>query len=360
MADLKVVSFKNKRWQAAWVILSLILFSCQLPSLISSNFSSPPEVTALPSNALPAVVQAVESSTQPVEIIATPYPVPETASVITGTYSTTGPYPYSQPLQTGLPTDLSSAQAAGTPYPGQTLDAYPAADSTGETAESQTQPLASAYPGMTAAQTLENSFNPYPAGVTAAAAISPFAVTQTFAYSQPTFGFTVVPPTFLPTAQMVNTITPALKPSGIPPTLTLTATRTRFLTPTPTLTFTPTPTRTPLPAPPWLNVRITASDPASVVLAAGRPQLIQFFAYWSGPSLAMAPILAGLEKEYAGKVGFVYLDIDNPGTTALQKNLGFTREPHFFLLNGNGQVQSEWIGYATLEQIRKKFAEVLN
>ena len=50
------------------------------------------------------------------------------------------------------------------------------------------------------------------------------------------------------------------------------------------------------------------------MLATGKPQLIEFFAFWSGPSLAMSPIVKGVEKEYARRVNFVYLDIDDPAT----------------------------------------------
>lgn len=117
------------------------------------------------------------------------------------------------------------------------------------------------------------------------------------------------------------------------PTWTPSPTRTPFLTPTPTITFTPTPTRTPLPVPPWVSVQLHATDPRTVQLAAGKPQLIEFFAFWSGPSLAMAPIVQAVEKEYTGRANFVYLDIDDPDTDIFKQQLHYRVEPHFFLLD---------------------------
>ena len=130
-------------------------------------------------------------------------------------------------------------------------------------------------------------------------------------------------------------------------------TRTPFLTPTPTITYTPTPTRTPLPVPPWVSVQLHATDPRTVQLAAGKPQLIEFFAFWSGPCLAMAPVVQGIENEYTGRVGFVFLDIDDPATDIFKQQLHYRMEPHFFLLDANGKVLQQWVGYVTVEQFRQ-------
>ena len=86
---------------------------------------------------------------------------------------------------------------------------------------------------------------------------------------------------------------------------------------------------------------------------AGKPQLIEFFAFWSGPSLAMSPIVKGVEKEYAGRVNFVYLDIDDPATKIFKLVLRFRVEPHFFLVDGRGKVLQQWVGYVTVEQFRQ-------
>jgi hypothetical protein len=44
----------------------------------------------------------------------------------------------------------------------------------------------------------------------------------------------------------------------------------------------------------------------------------------------MKPIVHGLEAKYSDKIGFVYLDIDDPNTAKLKTELGYIGQPHFF------------------------------
>jgi len=105
--------------------------------------------------------------------------------------------------------------------------------------------------------------------------------------------------------------------------------------------------------PPWESVQLHATNPHTVLLAAGKPQLIEFFAFWSGPSLAMAPVVQGIEKEYTGQVNFIYLDIDDPATDLFKQQLHYRVEPHFFLVDAQGKVLQQWVGYVTVEQFRQ-------
>ena len=60
----------------------------------------------------------------------------------------------------------------------------------------------------------------------------------------------------------------------------------------------------------------------------------------------------GLEAEWGGEVDFVYLDIDDPATEPFKRQLGYRVQPHMFLLNGDGLVLQQWLGFvdaATLE-----------
>ena len=143
-----------------------------------------------------------------------------------------------------------------------------------------------------------------------------------------------------------------------PPTLIPSATP--FLTFTPTISPTPTLTRTPLPLPPWSRAPLEATDPRTVKLASGEVQLVEFFAYWSGPSQAMAPILQGVEDEYRDQVNFVYLDIDNPVVDAFADELGFDRAPQFFLLAPDGRIVEEWTGYVAVADLRAAIESALN
>ena len=67
----------------------------------------------------------------------------------------------------------------------------------------------------------------------------------------------------------------------------------------------------------------------------------------------MAPVVHGLEAEYADRMNFVYLDIDDPATDIFKQQLHYRMEPHFFLLDANGKVLQQWVGYVTVEQFRQ-------
>lgn len=58
----------------------------------------------------------------------------------------------------------------------------------------------------------------------------------------------------------------------------------------------------------------------------------------------MMPIVHGLQQEYRGKVDFLYLDVQDPGTLPAMQRLGFVATPHFFLLAIDGSVLGAWQG----------------
>jgi thioredoxin-like negative regulator of GroEL len=87
---------------------------------------------------------------------------------------------------------------------------------------------------------------------------------------------------------------------------------------------------------------------------------VEFFAFWSGPSLAMAPLVQGVESEYRGRVNFVYLDIDDPATATLKRQLHFRLEPHFILLDDNGNILRQWVGYMSIAQLRQALESALH
>jgi len=150
----------------------------------------------------------------------------------------------------------------------------------------------------------------------------------------PTTGFTLTP------QEPQVTVTPTSSPTPFV-----------LQTPTPSPMPTPTASATPLPLPPWLAANITATDPASFRLASGKVQLVEFFAYWSGICLAMAPTIHNLQDRYGAEVNFIFLDIDNPAVKPFQELLGFRLEPHFFLLDANGNLLQQWVGYVSYQTL---------
>jgi len=58
----------------------------------------------------------------------------------------------------------------------------------------------------------------------------------------------------------------------------------------------------------------------------------------------MKPVVHGLEDRYAGRIDFVYLDVDDDATTPLKEQLGYQHQPEFFLVDGAGNVVQSWEG----------------
>ncbi len=66
----------------------------------------------------------------------------------------------------------------------------------------------------------------------------------------------------------------------------------------------------------------------------------------------MKPIVHGLEAEYQERIQFTYLDMDDPATDAIKRELGFQWRPHFFLLDGSGEIIRQWVGMVEERELR--------
>ena len=73
----------------------------------------------------------------------------------------------------------------------------------------------------------------------------------------------------------------------------------------------------------------------------------------------MAPIVHGLEAEYADRMVFSYLDIDDAANAEVKKTLNFRVQPHFVLLDAEGNVIRQWFGTVKAEDFRAAFDEAL-
>jgi hypothetical protein len=70
----------------------------------------------------------------------------------------------------------------------------------------------------------------------------------------------------------------------------------------------------------------------------------------------MAPVVHGLEQRWSGQVTFVYLDIDDPRTHEFKREFGYVYQPHIFLLDGEGEVLEQWIGYVGEAELESALA----
>jgi thiol-disulfide isomerase/thioredoxin len=100
-----------------------------------------------------------------------------------------------------------------------------------------------------------------------------------------------------------------------------------------------------------VDVILRATDPTQFVLNSGKYQLVEFFAFWCPTCKSMAPVLKNLENKYRSKVQFIYLDIDDPKTNPFKQALGYQYQPHLFLIDGEGKVLQQWVGYVTEEEL---------
>jgi hypothetical protein len=66
----------------------------------------------------------------------------------------------------------------------------------------------------------------------------------------------------------------------------------------------------------------------------------------------------GLEQQWGDKVNFVYLDIDDPQTAPFKRALGYQYQPHLFLLDGQGTILREWVGFVSEEDLAGALREV--
>lgn len=67
----------------------------------------------------------------------------------------------------------------------------------------------------------------------------------------------------------------------------------------------------------------------------------------------------GLEAEYADRIIFSYLDIDDPANDEFKQQLGYRYQPHLFLLDADGNVLDQWVGPVKREELEMAFQDAL-
>ena len=105
------------------------------------------------------------------------------------------------------------------------------------------------------------------------------------------------------------------------------------------------------------TVKVTSDNFEEVVLNSDVPVLVDFWASWCGPCLAIAPTLEEVAKEYDGKVIIAKIDVDS--NKGLAREYGVRSIPNLKLFE-EGKVVDEIVGAVPKKAITKKLDKRLD
>jgi thioredoxin 1 len=100
-----------------------------------------------------------------------------------------------------------------------------------------------------------------------------------------------------------------------------------------------------------MAIEITDSNFDEIVKNSDKPVLIDFWAQWCGPCLAIAPVIEEIAKEYEGKAIIGKVDVDNNPKVAM--NYGVRNIPTLLIFK-NGQVVDKQVGAAPKGMLTRK------
>ena len=104
-------------------------------------------------------------------------------------------------------------------------------------------------------------------------------------------------------------------------------------------------------------IEFTDSNFDSEVLKSNVPVLVDFTAVWCGPCKAIAPTVAELAGEYAGRVKVGKMDIDHSPATPTKYHVRAV--PTLLMIKG-GKVVDQIMGAANKKRIQAMFDNALN
>jgi len=92
------------------------------------------------------------------------------------------------------------------------------------------------------------------------------------------------------------------------------------------------------------------------VLKSKTPVLVDFWAPWCRPCIMAAPVLEELAEEYAGRITFAKLDVDQNAKTAASYNI--MAIPNLIIFK-NGKPVSQIVGYKPKAELKRDLDAVL-
>jgi thioredoxin 1 len=104
------------------------------------------------------------------------------------------------------------------------------------------------------------------------------------------------------------------------------------------------------------TVEVTDANFDEVVLKSTVPVVVDFWAQWCGPCLAIAPALEELAQEFDGKLVIAKLDVDNNP----EKSQAYqVRSIPYLVFFKNGQISERHVGMASKGDLKKKIESQL-
>ncbi len=101
---------------------------------------------------------------------------------------------------------------------------------------------------------------------------------------------------------------------------------------------------------------ISDTDFPKDVLQSALPVVVDFWAPWCGPCKAMIPIFEELEKDYAGKVNFVKMNVDE--NSEVPGQFSVMSIPTFIIFK-NGEAVKTFVGTRSKEDFKKDLDAIL-
>ncbi len=101
---------------------------------------------------------------------------------------------------------------------------------------------------------------------------------------------------------------------------------------------------------------ITDAQFATEISQSQVPVILDFWAPWCGPCKVTLPILEELETEYAGKVKFTKMNVDE--NNEVPQNFGVMSIPTFVLFK-NGQPFKTFVGGRSKEDFKRELDALL-
>ncbi len=103
-------------------------------------------------------------------------------------------------------------------------------------------------------------------------------------------------------------------------------------------------------------IQVTDATFEQEVLKSSTPVVVDFWAAWCGPCRFMAPVIEELAQEYAGKVTFAKVNVDENMTTA--QTYGVMSIPTFGVFK-NGAEVGRFMGAMSKQAFKKKLEEYI-